>query len=95
MPVLGLSQKPAPVAGPELHVFAVRAAPDPQVMLRVANLFAQRNIVPDQICCRRSGRWLLVDIEAALESVAEAALLLEKLRSMVLVERASLVGGTC
>lgn len=75
-----------------LHVFAIRAIADPQAICRIAGLFAQRNIVPHQICSRRSGAMLLIDIEVELESMSVARILLNKLRSMVLVERASLVG---
>ena len=82
-----------PSAAPTLHAFAVRAEQDPQVMLRIAGLFAQRNIVPHQLCCRTSGPWLLIDVEVACVAPANAQLLLEKIRSIVLVERAHLVEG--
>ena len=74
------------------YIFAIRAESDPQIMLRVAGLFAKRNIVPDQICARRSGERLLIDVEVQLESSAVARLLVEKLRAIVLVERATLLG---
>lgn len=74
------------------HIFAIRAVSDPQVMLRVAGLFAQRSIIPDQICARRSGDFLLIDVEVQLESSAIARLLVEKLRAIALVERATLLG---
>lgn len=93
MPALDADCRAGANAAQALYVFAVRAAQDPQVMLRVAGLFAQRNIVPRQMCCRQSGTRLLVDVEAELDSPTIADLLLEKLRSMVLIERASLVEG--
>lgn len=74
------------------QVFAIRAATDPQAICRVAGLFAQRGIVPRQICARQSGAYLLIDVEVELESMTTARILLNKLRAMVLVERASLVG---
>lgn len=77
----------------DFYVFAVRAAQDPQVMLRVAGLFAQRSVVPRQLSCRTSGSSLLIDVEVALERPEIARLLLEKIRSIVCVERASLVEG--
>ena len=74
-------------------LFAVRTSADPQVMLRVAGLFAQRDLVPEQICCRRVGEYLLIDIEIVLENDQTAQILLQKIRSLVHVERASLVGA--
>lgn len=79
----------APQGG--VHAFAISAAQDPQVMLRVTGLFAQRSILPHQLNCRKSGDSLLIDVEAELESDAAATVLLEKLRSIVLVEHAELV----
>ena len=95
MPALGLGRQVDPGAGPARYVFAICAEQDPQVMLRIAGLFAQRNIVPHQTCCRRSGHRLLVDLEVELDNAAAATLLVEKFRSMVMVERASLVEGKC
>ncbi|MDX3910203.1 MAG: hypothetical protein QHC67_10340 [Sphingobium sp.] len=83
MPALDFQCRADLVAAAKKHVFAVRAALDPQVMLRVAGLFAQRNIIPDQICARQSGEVLLIDIEVQLENGAVARLLVEKLRAIV------------
>lgn len=94
MPALDFDCRAGSAIEPALYVFAIRAMPDPQVTLRVVGLFAQRNIIPHQACCRKSGECLLIDIEAELESPAVGSLLLEKLRSMVLVDRASLVERT-
>lgn len=74
------------------HIFAIRAASDPQVMLRVAGLFAQRGIIPDRFCARQSGDVLLIDVEVRLPDEGAARVLLEKLRSIVCVERATLLG---
>ena len=52
MPALVVDGRARSAVSPAPHVFAIRAARDPQVMLRVAGLFAQRNIVPHQLCCR-------------------------------------------
>ena len=93
MPALNFDSRARSTTGPTLHAFAVRAVQDPQVMLRIAGLFAQRNIVPRQLCCRTSGSWLLIDVEVEGGAPATAQLLLEKIRSIVLVERAHLVEG--
>lgn len=95
MPVLDFDCRVGSDAETALYVFAVRAAQEPQVMLRVAGLFAQRNIIPRQLCCRTSGSWLLIDVEVRLESGAVAQLLLEKMRSIVCVDRVNLVEGKC
>lgn len=94
MPALDFGCRAEAAAKPALHVFAIEATQDPQVMLRIAGLFAQRSIVPQQLSCRRSGTRLTIDVEAELDSPAVAGLLLEKIRSMVLVDRANLVEGS-
>lgn len=91
MPPPGLDNWAGPTASDGLHAFAISAAQDPQVMLRVTGLFAQRSILPHQLRCRKSGDSLLIDVEVELESSAAATVLLEKLRSIVLVEHAELV----
>lgn len=92
---LDFNGRPGAALGTALYVFAIRAARDPQVMSRVAAPFAQRNIVPHQLCCRASEQWLLIDIEVELEAPKIAELLLQKIRSIVLVERVNLVEGNC
>lgn len=92
MVTLAATRSSVPVIRPVPFVYAIRAAEDPQVMLRIAGLFAQREIVPDQICCRKSGNYLLIDLEVVLEDDRTAKILLEKVRSLVRVERACLVG---
>ncbi|HJQ17294.1 MAG TPA: hypothetical protein VJ859_09860 [Allosphingosinicella sp.] len=81
----------APVDVPPAFLFEVRAAQDSQAMLRIAGLFAQRNLVPQQISCRKSGGSLLMTIEIALDTASTAQLILQKIRSLVLVEHADLV----
>ena len=76
-------------------VYAVRAGLDPQVLLRIAGLFAQRDNIPHQLSCRTTPSCLLIDIEVAIETPAIANIMLEKLRSIVLVERVSLLEGAC
>ena len=91
MSALEFGRQAVAVVTTEFHVFAIRAAQDPQVMLRVAGVFAQRNLVPRQLSCRTSGSCLLIDVEVALGTPEMARRLLEKIRSIVLVERVNLV----
>lgn len=95
MPALDvrLEDAPAVVASTDHYVFAIKATIDPQVMLRIAGLFAQRHVVPRQLNCRTVGAYLLIDVEVELESPLLARRLLERARSIVLVERANLVEG--
>lgn len=95
MPALNFDRGTNCTARLPLYVFAVRAGLDPQVLLRIAGLFAQRDIIPYQLCCRTSAACLLITVEVAIETPAIAQLLLEKLRSIVLVEHASLIEGNC
>lgn len=71
--------------------FAVRAHADPQILLRILGLFAQRSVIPEQASCARAGDILLIDIQASLPDEATAELLLHKLRAMVCVDRACLI----
>lgn len=92
MVTLAATRLSGPVVRPTPFLFAIRAVQDPQVLLRIAGLYAQREIVPEQICCRKSGDFLLIDLEVVLDGDRTARILLEKIRSLVQVERASLVG---
>lgn len=69
------------------YVFAIRAWPDPQVIPRIVGLYAQREIMPEQICCRKSGGFILIDVEVVLDDDRAARILLEKIRSVVHVDR--------
>lgn len=79
------------IAAPPSFLFEIQAAQDSQAILRIVGLFAQRDLVPEQISCRKSGRSLLVNIEVALDAASTAQLILQKIQSLVLVERADLV----
>jgi acetolactate synthase regulatory subunit len=81
-----------PADGAAPFRFRVRALPDPQAMLRIVGLIAQRGLLPNRVCCRKSDPHLVVEVELELESSATAQLLLEKIRSLVLVDSASLTG---
>lgn len=80
-----------PASASQTFKFGIRARLDPQTLLRVAGLFAQRGLIPERIFCRTSGAYFLIDVEVALEDLAAAEILLQKVRSQVLVERADLV----
>lgn len=60
-------------------------------MLWVTGRFAQRNILPNQPRCQKSGDSLVIDVEAVRESSAAATVPLQKRRSIVLIEHAELV----
>lgn len=77
----------------KLFVFIVQAARDPQAMLRVAGLFALRNLIPRRLCCRAEGTSLHIELAVELEDLNTAMLMLEKIRSLVVVEDASLRDG--
>lgn len=95
MPVLDIVSRTSAAGRPAIQVFAIKAAKDPLVMLGVADLFAQRNIVPRQLCCRQAENCLLIDVEVALSTPEAATRVLEAIRSLALVERVSLVDGSC
>lgn len=73
-------------------LFCVRAALNVESLPRIVGLFAQRGIVPKQLTCRSAGTYLIVDLEIAVSDDAQVEILLQKLRAMVLVDRACIVG---
>lgn len=91
MPALAVDSRNQALEEHVLYVFDVRAVRDPQALSRVTGLFAQRNIIPDYVQCQRSDDFLLVEVGVKLKTPADADLLLEKLRSMVLIDRANLI----
>lgn len=91
MPALDRLPRPVPTGDPQAHVFAIRAEADPQVLMRIVGLFAQRSIVPELVTCRRSGERLEIAVEAVLASDEAAERLLEKLRAIVLIGDAALL----
>lgn len=75
------------------HTYGIRAHADPQALMRIVGLFAQRSIIPDQVSCRLAGEYLVIDIQAMVGGDADAHILLYKIREQVCVDRANLVDG--
>jgi hypothetical protein len=63
--------------------FGVRATADPQVTLRVLNLFAVRELTPDLLRVRRQGDELFLHIEQAGVDEVTATYIAEKLRTLI------------
>ncbi|QYE33463.1 hypothetical protein KZX46_01400 (plasmid) [Polymorphobacter sp. PAMC 29334] len=56
-------------------------------------MFAQRGLVPEQFYCRRSGALLIVDIDVEAVDRTLFDILLQKVRALVLIDRARIVGS--
>ena len=70
-------------------VFTVHAAADPQVLPRVLEMFALRNVVPRRVHGRTVGQprgSFRIDVETDALSVQAADRMAERLRTMVPVE---------
>ena len=70
-------------------VFTVHAAADPQVLPRVLELFALRNVVPRRVLGRTVGQsadTFRIDVETDALTARAADQMAERLRSMVPVE---------
>lgn len=65
--------------------FRVRTAADPQALLRVLGLLAQRDLVPSALRVSRHAQELIVAIVQPGLSDEEARIISEKLRSLVIV----------
>lgn len=75
----------------ERYRYDVRAHADPQTLLRVVGLFSQRGLIPIAVQSARAGESLSISIEVELDAAAVAELLLQKLRTLVLVEDVQLI----
>jgi acetolactate synthase regulatory subunit len=73
-------------AEPPTACFAVNAAPDPGVLLRVIEPFAKRGLVPSAVQARLTGDRLRVDLQVAMPADL-ARVVTEALRQIVSVER--------
>lgn len=73
--------------------FAVRAEANAESLARVIGLFAQRGIFPEQLCCRHATPWLIIDFAVAELDAQTTEILLQKLRAVVAVNRAVVVGN--
>lgn len=74
-------------------VIAVRATDDPQIIARVAGLLAQRSIIPKLLVAKPDGDRILLELQIATGDDHLVTLLLEKIRAMVSIERAMVVGS--
>lgn len=70
--------------------FTVQTVSDPQALLRVLGLFSQRDFVPQALTARQTDDGLELCIEQQGMEPAMAALVLNKIRSVVLVHSADL-----
>lgn len=87
-----LSPRPMPASEQDRYfLFGIRTSVDPQAMARVGGLFARLGLIPRQLCCRRTETLLVIDVEVELESRGAADMLVEKMRSLVLVEGVAMV----
>lgn len=68
--------------------FAVRAKADPQAMLRIVGLFAQRHQVPRHISALKVGDDLHISTEVEELSEEAADILCWKIRQIVCVQKA-------
>ena len=68
-----------------VHRYVVRGARDAQFPLRVFNLFAQQALLVDEFSVATDQDDYTIDITIDALSAASAAIILEKLRAMVLV----------
>jgi hypothetical protein len=68
----------------------VRGAASAELPLRVLNLLAQNGVVPERFSVERSGDDYELSVEACSVPGARAELILEKIRSMVLVAGADM-----
>jgi hypothetical protein len=70
--------------------YRVQAAPDPQVVARLLNLFSQLDLTPSLVKARLEGEWMWVVVHQPGLSEDRAELIAEKMRSMVMVEQVGL-----
>jgi hypothetical protein len=66
--------------------YRVSALPDPATLLRILELFALRDIVPQRVKCRQIGDRLLAEIDVCELGDREGALIADKMRAIVLVQ---------
>lgn len=73
-----------------MYRFRIDAAPDPQSLLRVAGLFAQRSIVPTAMTMHVQRSLMRIDVTVAGLAPLQAATIAAKLREVVAVAGAEL-----
>ncbi len=72
------------------HRFLVRGLASPDLPLRVLNLFAQQDLAYDRAEVARDADRYVIRVAASGLAEPRAAILLEKMRMLVLVESAEL-----
>lgn len=73
-----------------MHRFRIDAMPDPQSLLRVTGLFAQRSIVPAAMTMDARHGGMRIEVMVAGLASSQAAVLAAKLREVVAVNGAEL-----
>lgn len=68
-----------------LDWFKIQAMADAQTLLRVLNLFAQRDLLPTQVIANTDDQKLELEIAVATSGCAVRDLIAEKMRQLVLV----------
>jgi acetolactate synthase regulatory subunit len=72
-----------PVAGATSAVFSLWADVEPALLCRVLGLFAQHNVVPEQVRARRFPDQLQLQVRAVLDSDARATVIAAKIEMLV------------
>lgn len=70
--------------------FEIRAAADPQTVLRLLNYFAQQGLVPSAVAMSADAHGLAVSITQDQLALSNAHIIAEKMRASCLVEEVSL-----
>lgn len=70
------------------HRFRIVGAVSPQLVPRILDMFAQRDLVVDRLVARRTGDRIAVSLTEATLTDHQAEIVVQRLRAMVLVEDA-------
>lgn len=74
-----------------ISILAVEAAAELETLPRICGLLAQFGVIPLTFTCQQDGDLLIVNVEFDGRQCTREALLLAKLRALILVRGASLV----
>lgn len=88
-----MSQRKVAVRSQACAVLAIKALVGPQVLPRICGLMAQFDMIPQQLCAQRTVSHLLVEVELLIDDARRLDILVEKIRAIVTVERATLIKG--
>jgi acetolactate synthase regulatory subunit len=69
-----------------LSRFDIVARADPQVLLRLLNYFAQRGLLPSRVRATQADGLVMVHVEQSDLDEEQACIIVEKMRTSVLVE---------